>query len=831
MTESSVVRLACVLAVLSMVAEASAAAPAPSIATSNFSNETDGANNNAIYSVAVTPQTALPPALALNVLPNINPLAPMPWTYAGFNSLVWVASTQPGATVDLVASQTESGSAIWRFFGPNFSGVSSSPQAAPGAVQIWYCGEGCTGPQGPVSLAVDSNGTLYVLSDDYAPNCGDGGSSIVELWAFPAVPISAANPAGFASTPVLIDSDIAGTGGAACAARDYSQINIDAGEAGLTSEYPYELSVMDLMIAPTGVAAPLTANDVLVLFGDSGTCSPSVNPTSCTGNPIALLADYNSTTLAGLVTGASSNYYGSGPNAPVPLTVVNSSDITGWGTELDSGNETEYFYPENGVSLADWPSNSTILLMTSLGNIYNFTWTSTTEPGVPPVYSVLTNAPFWTGLPAVCLSGETSTPCPPNLANGSYNVGTLRTAGNPFAFVTAYTEGEGPGPEGGSSPSQLLSLDGAHTPQTVTENDGPLAGLAVSGSVPPPSGGGTGTSQSCTMPGGCNITGGVQQQIMGTAAAIAAVDALTPPNNAITENICIVQQDPRLICNAHASPTNPYYNSRKLPVSAVCPTTPPQHSFGTTFIPDYMCGNYGPTGEGSGTGFVVIQGIAKGVDAIPNLLDYSDANPDYFFGSTATSCSEQPLADILFGWSTWSGDTNIEGFIPEGRDMIELTYGCGTSKGTSSGMSLLLVGGKLNLNGVTEFRPGNLVSFAEFKYNNLLEDVSVAPIDGRQKIRLLAIIVESESFLIEGNTQCAAKKLWRADKFVSDHASHFHGTPGQDPNPYGRSRSRLANLFFTVYSRIEGNPPPSVWPVSKPPGICVGNVDIDKDGY
>jgi hypothetical protein len=828
-----------------MSAEAAVAAPpAPSIATSNYSNLTDGTNNNAIYSVAVTPQTALPPAMALGVLP-INPLEPTPATYAGFNSLVWVPSTQPGATEDLIASQTQSGPQIWRFFGPTFSGVSSTPQAAPGAVQIWYCGEGCTGPQGPFSLAVDTNGTLYVLSYDVTYTCNDYGSSIVELWAFPAVPISAANPSGFAS-PILIDSDIAGNGGAyPCAARDYSQNNIDAGEAGLMSEYVYPLAGMDLMIAPSGVAPPLTANDVLVLFGDSAGCSPSVNPSICGGNnPMALIADYNSTTLAGLVSGASEIYYGSGPYAPVPLTVANSSDIPGWGSVLDATNETEYYYLERGLSLAAWPANSTILLMTSLGNIYNFSWTSTTVPGAPPVYSLLANTPFWTGLPTVCLNGETPTECPPTLqgspnANGYYSVGTLRTAGNPFAFVTAYTAGgdsgvEGPPAYAGSNPSQLLSLDGTHTPQTVTENDGPLAGLAVSGSIPPPpppSGGGTGTSQGCAMPGGCNITGGVQQQITGTPAAIAAVEALLPPNNLITENVCIVEQDPRSICNASASPTNPFYNSKTLPVASVCPVTPPNPSFGNTLIPDYICGNYGPAGEGSGTGFVVIQGIAKGVDAIPNLLDYSDANPDYFFGSTPTSCPEQPLADILFGWSTWSGDTNVEGFIPEGRNMIELTYGCGTSKGTSSGMSLLLVGGKLNLKGVTEFKSGNLVSFAEFKYGNLLEDVAVAPIDVPQKVRLLALVVESELFLIEGNDQCAAKKLWRADKYVSDHAKHFHGTPGQDPNPYGRSRSRLANLFFTIYSRIEGNPPPSVWPVPKPPGVCSRNLDIDKDGY
>src|ERR1700689_507790 len=334
-TRSWVARMGCVFIALG----ACAATHAQSIVTSNYSNQTGQANNNVIYKVTATPQTALPPSLSLAPLLNINPLAPNPATYAGFNSLAWVPSTQSGATVDLIASQTESASEICRFFAPNFSGVSTVP-GPPNATQIWSCGEDCAGPEGPISLAVDTHGTLYVLSLDYAPNCE---SSVVELWAFAPVPISPNNPAGFATTPTLIDSNIAGQGGASCAARDYSLNNIDAGNASLTSEYPYELSVMDLMIAPPGVALPVTANDVLVLFGDSANCATGVNPV-CSGNSVALLADYSSSTLATLVSGASASYYGSGPNAP--LTVANSGDVPGWGTVLDSATEMQYFYPE-----------------------------------------------------------------------------------------------------------------------------------------------------------------------------------------------------------------------------------------------------------------------------------------------------------------------------------------------------------------------------------------------------------------------------------------------------------------------------------------------------
>jgi hypothetical protein len=317
---------------------------------------------------------------------------------------------------------------------------------------------------------------------------------------------------------------------------------------------------------------------------------------------------------------------------------------------------------------------------------------------------------------------------------------------------------------------------------------------------------------------------------MGTPAAIAAVQALGAQGK-ITENVCIVAQDPRHICNssAHPAPGNPWYNSKTLPVSAVCPNSHFNPSFGNTVIPDYICGDYGSGGPGTGTGFAVIQGIANGVDGIPGLLLYNDANADAFFdsGQTEPCTAGQPIT--LFGWAPWSGSP-VEGSIPESPNMIELTYGCGTSRAGTSGMSIDLVGAKLSLATASEFKPNN-VSFAQFKYANLFTDVLVAPIDPVQKVRLEEIIVRSELFLNQGQYACAARKIWRADEYVADHASHFRGIPNFDPNSYGRSRSRLANLFFTIFSRIEGNPAPQTWPVPEPPGICVNNIDIDHDGY
>ena len=792
---SSLIRLCCLLVALGIGAVAQA--QTLQIAVSNLSNQTsgEGQNNNVIYGVTATPQTGLPPALSLSVLP-INSAA-----YGGFSTLVYAPSVQPGASVDLIAVQTYSAGTIWRFFGPTFSGT-SGPPAPPDAVQIWSCGDGCSGPQFPISMAIDGNGTLYVLSSDSISE-----STVVELWAFPS---SSANASGFVANPILVNPDVAGpgvywsSGAPVHKARDYTLNNIDASNGTFGElcggtcppDYPSPSLVMDLMIAPRGVAAPVSANDVLVLFGDHAFAQ---------SDPVALVADYSATNLQAVL-----SYSGLNPPWSIlatPLTVANANDFGDWGEVFIEGEPQSATGGEGAVSIAAWPATSNILLMTGLGNIYQFSWSST-DDGTS--YNVSNPANFSQGvLPLGC-------------ANGSSQVATLRTgveATNSYAFVTQYTCGEG----GASRPSQVWSMDGTST-QIVMENDGPLVGLAVSG--------GTGTGAGCTG-SGCNLTGGVQQVIKGTPAAIKAIQDLGSAGT-IVENVCIVEQDPRQICNKNApllKMGNKLYNSPTLPVTSVCPNSHFNPSFGNTVIPDYICGNYGPLGAGTGTGFVVIQGIAKGVDGIPGLLDYSDADPDEFFGTTAQPCSTTNPADILFGWAPWSGDTNVEGTIPEGPNMIELTYGCGSSRGSSSGMSLILVGGALNLHGVTEFKPNNLVSFAEFKYGNLLEDMAQAPIDKVQKLRLVQIITESEEFLIKGKSQCAARKLWRADKYVADHARHFHGKLGQDPNPYGRARSRLANLFFTIYSRIEGYPPPSVWPLSRPPGMCVNNEDDDHDGY
>jgi hypothetical protein len=814
---SSIARLACALIALcgGVAAEAQSIQMAASLSYNNTYNYTANAYSdpNIIYGVTVTPYSGLPPSLTLNALP-INPPNMLSYlTYSGFtnNGLVYAPNSQSGA-VDLIAA---SNSSIYRFFGPNFYGTSAS--GTPSAVTIWSsCGgevsdvvrasaviSNCIGPEYPGAMAIDGNGTLYVLSQDYSLASGCEGP-VVELWAF--VPL-ASSPSGFYPTPVLIDNNVAGAGvqvNGACVARDYSNNNISFTQPANLNFYPNPNSVVDLMVAPSYVAAPLTPNDVLVLFGDSQ-YNDAVPP-----YVVALLADYNASNLAGVLKGTAT--------LSAPLTVLNSSDITHWAQAPTDGWQPAV--PDNALSVAAWPADDNLLLLDQDGNIFKFTWSTTCSVASATNCAVLNQPVFWSLLPDYNSNVETENTSYPYMQVESLRTGAQ--AGASYAFVTAYTLSDGP------APSAILALDnsgGVNPAKNVANLDGPFAALAVSS---PPSGSGTGTAAQCVI--GCDLTGGDQQQIMGTPAAIAAVEALGAKGT-ITENVCIVEQDPRHICNPSApkAPGNPYYNSKSLPVSAVCPNSYFKPSFGNTVIPDYICGDYGSGGPGTGTGFAVIQGIANGVDGISGLLIYNDANADAFFdpGQTEPCTGAEPVT--VFGWAPWSGSP-VEGFIPESPNLIELTYGCGTSRSTSSGMSIDLVGAKLSLATASEFKP-TTVGFAQFKYANLFTDVLVAPIDLVQKVRLEEIIVRSELFLNQGQYSCAARKIWRADEYVSDHASHFHGISGFDPNSYGRSRSRLANLFFTIFSRIEGNPAPQVWPIAKPPGVCPGNIDIDPDGY
>jgi hypothetical protein len=123
-------------------------------------------------------------------------------------------------------------------------------------------------------------------------------------------------------------------------------------------------------------------------------------------------------------------------------------------------------------------------------------------------------------------------------------------------------------------------------------------------------------------------------------------------------------------------------------------------------------------------------------------------------------------------------------------------------------MSLMLIGATLNLANANQELgrlPKTLANFAEFKYVNLGVEVALDPIDLPQKVRLLEILVQGAIFLEAGKTGCAEDTLYEADRYVINNATHFGGAPTRDPNSYGRTRSRVLNLFYTLFTRLDGN--------------------------
>jgi CSLREA domain-containing protein len=356
---------------------------------------------------------------------------------------------------------------------------------------------------------------------------------------------------------------------------------------------------------------------------------------------------------------------------------------------------------------------------------------------------------------------------------------------------------------------------------------GPLEGTCSSGAYQVGASS-TGTVAGCTAPAVCNLTGGDSQTVAaGTAAAAAALARLTGSNATITENVCLIAQDPCAICGAISS-TPHYTKNTTFPVSEFCP------GFGNTVVPDYLCGAYSSNGPevppvAPNNGLAVLQGIGNGVNAIPGLLWISDANPDVYFhfipiGEYASECNADGLPvspttgspdGISVAWAPWSGSA-VEGAIPENPRVEEVTDGCGGQKNASGGVSVTLIGVTLNLsNAVQELGPAaahnsasvNLAEFAGYKYANLFTEVAVDNIPLSNKVKLLAILTQSALFLATGNHACAETTLHDADAYVAANGTVFGGN-SIDPNSYGRTRTRILNLFYTLYTRLDGQPNP-----------------------
>jgi hypothetical protein len=294
-------------------------------------------------------------------------------------------------------------------------------------------------------------------------------------------------------------------------------------------------------------------------------------------------------------------------------------------------------------------------------------------------------------------------------------------------------------------------------------------------------------AQSCSASeGGCNLSNGViPHSVVGGPSTLPGT---------VSESTCKVPQDPRIVqfgsCTGHS-----------LPVSQVCP------GFGNTVIPDYLCGGAGPTG----TGFELADTVAEGVDALSGIYVESEAFANVALGGTPPACPE-----TVVGWAPRSA-SSVEGTVPEGNNMLELTSGCGSSKTGSRGLSIYAIGLTLN----TAALPGRtqqekLKLFAAAKYENLYRSIAAGNMEFAERIKVNACVAVSELLFATNNLCQAARAIVDCDAQVAANVGDFSGSPS-DPNVWGDIRGRLGNLYLTINTRLAGNPPNTSWPPTNLP--------------
>jgi hypothetical protein len=286
--------------------------------------------------------------------------------------------------------------------------------------------------------------------------------------------------------------------------------------------------------------------------------------------------------------------------------------------------------------------------------------------------------------------------------------------------------------------------------------------------------------------GGCDLSNGVIPH--------SVTGGPNPLPGTVTESLCKVPQDPRIVqygsCTGHT-----------LPVAQVCP------GFGNTVIPDYLCGGAGP----SHSGFALANTVAEGVDALSGIYVDSEASADLALGGTSPTCPQ-----TVGGWAPRSASA-VEGTVPEGDEMLELTEGCGSSKIGSRGLSIYGIGLILN----TDALPGNnlaekLRTFTATKYANLYKAVADGNMVLAERIRVNACVAASEIEFAVNRLGCAAQQIVRCDTQVAGDVAQFSGSPS-NPNVWGDIQGRLANLYLTINTRLLGNPANTSWPPTNMP--------------
>lgn len=399
-----------------------------------------------------------------------------------------------------------------------------------------------------------------------------------------------------------------------------------------------------------------------------------------------------------------------------------------------------------------WPIDNSLLITTGNGVVLRYSFTAT---------SATRGADFTSGL-----------------GNGKFKVKTGLSAGIPYAFVADNNGGDilkfGAPPATGSNPPLATITAGVQHPQ----------GLAASNL-------GATIDIDC-VENRCDNTGGIiLHQVTGGGDLITG-------DGYVIEDSCVVQIDPRIAqygtCTGHS-----------LPVSQVCA------GYGNTIIPDHMCGSSGS----SGSGFVLVKSLSDTLSHTKGILLWNDSDANYAFSSPSSLTCPQ----VVIGWAPLEGAN--EGTIFEGNIMPEMTGFCDPSGTLTRAKSLWGIGLQLNVSAL----PGKnttdkLIKFAVTKYEALNSTIASANIASGFRSTLTTCVNTSRQYFDKKKYANAAAQLLTCDTQVAANESSFsHScTPSIDeclsgnPNPSGEIRGRLANIYLTINTRIEGKMAPCSWP-------------------
>jgi hypothetical protein len=197
---------------------------------------------------------------------------------------------------------------------------------------------------------------------------------------------------------------------------------------------------------------------------------------------------------------------------------------------------------------------------------------------------------------------------------------------------------------------------------------------------------------------------------------------------------------------------------------------------------------------------------------VPGILVTSAVSPDALIPGTAV----QPCnTGQVVGWTPRLG--SAEGTIPEGAAVVDMTSFCDTKGSSTRGNSLWVLGGQLSP--LVSASKRNLILFADDKLLNLGKTIEAANISRQVKEKLGACLLASAALLNTGHFACAARAIVSCDDVAEDAAESFGSSP-DNPNPFGDVRGRLGNLFYTINTRIGGNPPNTSWPLTSAPPAC-----------